>query len=108
MQSPRARGPAAVWDVPLPEQRVRKWDQRYVVNREGEDVVILSDRVETLCTHFWQGRTRVCSQTPETPCWLDHRETGAPRFAGWIAVSYPGRKKVWLLRLTEVALRHEP
>jgi hypothetical protein len=101
------RAPAPVWDVPLPPIKPRSYDQKYVVDQAGEDVLIVSSRVETLRTHFWRGRTRPCTEGEET-CWLDHRETGRPRYAGWIAVVEPARrKKIWLLRLTEHALRSE-
>jgi hypothetical protein len=108
MSSLRVRGPAPVWDVPLPVQRPRKYDQLYVVNKSGHDVLIVSSSVLTTQTHFWRGRTHFCSERPDKPCDLDHRETGRPRFAGWIAVVFPGQKKIYALRLTEAVFRHEP
>jgi hypothetical protein len=108
MSSLHARGPAPVWDVPLPVQQARKYDQLYVVDKDGHDVLIVSSRVLTTQTHWWRGRTHFCSERADKPCDLDHRETGRPRFAGWIACCFPGHKKVFMLRLTEAAFRHEP
>lgn len=102
-----ARGPAPCWGATPPPPRVRKYDRLNVVNSTVLKLIVVSNQLEELNTHFWERRTVACTEGKE-PCRYDHQLTGKPRYGAWLAVAHPGLLKTCLLRLTAVAVGVEP
>lgn len=102
----RARTPAPTWGVSPPPPKIRKYDRIRIVNSTPVKLVIVSNHLEELNTHFHERRTVPCTEGAGA-CWLDHQLVGKPRYGAWLAVCYPNSLKTCLLRLTACALAVE-
>lgn len=109
MSSPRrwTGGATPLWSVTPPPPKVKKYDRLKIATGKGETLVIVSSGLQACLTHFVDKRTVPCTGEQDT-CWLDHRDVGKPRYAGWLAVQIPNAGRVYLLSLTPVAVSVEP
>jgi hypothetical protein len=108
MSAPRrwTGGPAPQWSATPPPPKVKKFERLKILTGKGETLVIVSNRLEETLTHFVDSRTVPCTGE-QGVCWLDHRDVGNGRYAGWLAVKFSNASKVWLVSLTPVAVATE-
>lgn len=100
-------GPAPLWSCTPPPPRVRKYEVLKVLPGKATELVIVSSALVETRTHQVDRRTQPCTGE-QGQCWVDHSHVGSPRYGAWLAVKYPNLIRVWLVRLTAIAVGTEP
>lgn len=95
------------WVTSPPARRFRRLPQLRVVSKEPLEVIIVSDGLTELDTHFVDGRTVYCTGDVNT-CPHPHATHGDRRYYAWLAVQLDERSDLHLLRLTGPAVEAEP
>lgn len=104
-------GAMPIWNTPSPLAREPRCDPYKVTVGGWHNLVIVSHHVWSLWTHYvpktngLKGRTQPCTDRSGEKCWCSHKERGAGRWQGWLAVHVAGNKYPSLVALTPKAAR---
>ena len=108
--SDRVRCPSGLngrWGEKAPRLKMRLYDRYRIEPGKVHELVVVSSRLETVYTHFVDGRTQLCTECNGNKCWIPHHLVSS-RWSGWLAVCKPNSKVTMIVQITPGASESEP